>query len=708
MRFLVFVLAASLLSIVVPESASAQAGSPTSWSARFAGAGPDDDLIIGASEWVELDVCSVRIASLVVEGQWTLADGLETACPQVDVRLNTLLVRGEGAVVEFGRSDRPFSGRLLLELGGDIAGPAPGMAEQRQIMVMGGARLALFGISGTRQSWTQLAQNARIGTDRIRVADATGWQPGDRVVVASSTIDPREAEVVEIVAVASDGRTFFIAPELRFDHSGKVQHYGGKRLDSRAEVGLLSHSIVIRGDEHSSTTGIGGNIMVMNEAMERPEGHPADLPRPVYAGIPSTLVMDGVELMHMGQRGRPGRYSIHWHLVDDGSGSQVRDTSIHHGFQRAINVHGTDRVTIERVVGFHVENHMFVVSEEGDEVRNRFIDNLGILTLPPLDGQFAFPRSDNPNRSEQSEERPAVFWLRTSFNTLHGNHAAGAWRGQGFFYDHGGMNGRSRRFAYEASGSTEMCDFRDNLAHSIYIGLGSPDWYTPLVRGFGIFSNGHQYQELPTTCTLRGFTAYMTQNGGAWLEEHTVLDDAIITDSHTGVIAGDQVNDVVVVGRTANPMRSGGLPGKADLPHPDRSRGGFAQSNNGAQGIEGRRLTRLSCYGLPTCFFAQTGSNGTIGQLEGATLDQVDLVATPQGFATEDGPALFSDPASMTFGTFRDLDGALTGVGGAVGAIDDPVFLATPNPPPNRWGWLWTELPRTQGDGPGVFDDGFE
>jgi hypothetical protein len=53
-------------------------------------------------------------------------------------------------------------------------------------------------------------------------------------------------------------------------------------------------------------------------------------------------------------------------------------------------------------------------------------------------------------------------------------------------------------------------------------------------------------------------------------------------------------------------------------------------------------------------------------------------------------------------------DGGLTGVAGATDSIDDPVFLATPRHPVNRWGWYWDTLAAKPGDGPELFSDGFE
>jgi hypothetical protein len=50
----------------------------------------------------------------------------------------------------------------------------------------------------------------------------------------------------------------------------------------------------------------------------------------------------------MGQKAIMGRYPIHWHLVtDQAQGQYVRNSSIHHSFNRAVTIHGTDYITVE-------------------------------------------------------------------------------------------------------------------------------------------------------------------------------------------------------------------------------------------------------------------------------------------------------------------------------------------------------------------------
>lgn len=638
-------------------------------------------MTVAAGDRVLLDNCNLKLRQLNVFGELIVSDEGFVDCKTASLEVETIVVSGQNAKLVAGTVSQPLTVPWTITLTGDINSPSTSMAEPRQIMVMKGAQLELYGESGDKISWSSLSVTARVGDMFITVAEDTGWQPGDKVVIASSSIDPREAEVVEIAYIDEISKTIWLTAPLKFNHFGEQQIFAGKTIDTRAEVGLLSHTIIIQGDDTSEYTGIGGNIMVMNAGMDRPASSDQTLLRPSFEGRASSVLISGVELRSMGQRGRAGRYPMHWHLVDDGSESVVRNISVHNSLQRAVVVHGTDGVTVDSVVGYHVPNHMFVPSEEGDEAHNRFINNLGVLSLPVKPEHFAFTASNNSKRSDQSEERSSVFWLRSSFNELRGNRAAGALNGQGFFIDHGGMNKRSIKFAQAASGGSEICDFDDNLAHSIYVGLGSPDLYTPLAKGFGLFTTSHE-RNGDTHCTLSGFRAYKTQNGGMWTENSTIIEDMLVTDSHIGVVAGDVIRDAVVVGQTKNQLTT----------NPDRSRGGFVQSNNGGQRIDGRVFEGLTCINLPTCFFAQTGDSGVIEQLTGARISDVTLIATKQGFSIGEGALSFGDD-SITFGQFTDVDGALTGKPGSVGNIDSDVFLRNTDPFINRWGWEWNDTP---------------
>ena len=88
--------------------------------------------------------------------------------------------------------------------------------------------------------------------------------------------------------------------------------------------------------------------------------------------------LSNVELFHVGQSFRLGRYPIHFHLNNDMRSSYVKECAIHESFNRAVNIHKTNYVTVERNVIFDVMGGA-VFLEAGNEIGNVFKYNLAIL-----------------------------------------------------------------------------------------------------------------------------------------------------------------------------------------------------------------------------------------------------------------------------------------------------------------------------------------
>ncbi|MEO1512302.1 MAG: right-handed parallel beta-helix repeat-containing protein, partial [Planctomycetota bacterium] len=332
---------------------------------------------------------------------------------------------------------------------------------------------------------TQLAADARPGDTSMSLVSPTGWRPGDRIALAPSGEDPREAERLTVTAVSADGLTVSFEPALRHKHLGRVFEYAGKTIDMRAEVGLLSRNIVIRdADDGDPKLGFHGMFM--------PTAGPVNL--------------SGVELVGGGQIARAARYPIHWHrdpsletrfgnrgwMIEavDRSGDWIRDCSIHSSGQRGVVIHGVDAVRVESNVVFDVWDHAYVFSEDGHEKDNVFSGNLAMLVKRKSrsGGEFAFFRDDH-TESNQAEHRPSGFWGRNPFNPMIGNHSAGTVEGIGFFIDSQVMGHDMKRLIQREQSKTHGVIFRDNLSHSNYregVSGGGIPTYGPKTRGHGL------------------------------------------------------------------------------------------------------------------------------------------------------------------------------------------------------------------------------
>ncbi len=509
--------------------------SPSTWANGKLPA--DGDVVdIPAGKTVTLRGNTAKLAGLMVNGNLVLADN--------DIQLTSRWIMVHGSF-SAGTEATPYTRKATITLTGTDKSQNIMNMGTKLIGVMGGGSLQLFGEN--RMGWTQLAATANPGATSITLQDdASAWRAGDKLVIAPSSFEAEEYEVVTITSVA--GKQVNFSPALAHTHWGTLQTYEGKTLDQRAAVGLLSRNIVIRGDDNSDALSFGGHVMVMAGAKTK---------------------ISGVELFKMGQRGTKGRYPFHWHLAGDlAHGDYVKNNAIHDSFQRAVVVHGTNNALVEGNVAFNITNHAFVWAEDGNEVRNSFIKNLAVFNKNPQESEFAFPVS-NPlfGNSGQSEFRSASFWGRGFNHTIKGNIAAGSINGFGFFFD---------RFSPNTLGDSEGKGliFEDNIAHSNYrpgaAGVAS-EIYPEATFGHGLMVTSGLGEI--TTHLFNRFTSYKNY-GGAWLEDRsTQLQDSVVADNGTGIyIHRGVVNGVVIVSKTANTL------GNAETP----PKGGFGSGARGA------------------------------------------------------------------------------------------------------------------------------
>lgn len=284
---------------------------------------------------------------------------------------------------------------------------------------------------------------------------ATGWRPGDRLAIGPSGYFLEDAADVEITAI--EGNRITITPALHAEHWGAWMEVDGLGIDQRAPVGLLTRNIKVRGAEDSllprsavagfpgygvytnlpldAPLNFGVHIMVMGGLGGRPKAH---------------AYVEGVEFTRSGQMSVQGRYTFHWHWVGDAEGQYFRNNSVHHAFQRAVNLHRTGGVEVADNVAYKVSNHNFVWAEDGHEteVNNRLLRNLAIAV--PVQSHSLHPmsfgnRGTQPDRvgtgldpGKQEEWRASGFWGRNFPHRIEGNHVAGVIAGMGYFFDVGG------------------------------------------------------------------------------------------------------------------------------------------------------------------------------------------------------------------------------------------------------------------------------
>ena len=203
----------------------------------------------------------------------------------------------------------------------------------------------------------------------------------------------------------------------------------------RAEVGLLSRNVVFRGDPETSANNEYGATIFLHS----------------MGDDSLTARLSYIELTHVGQAFKLGRYAVHFHMIGNVHNSYVKGNSVHEGFNRAFTFHGTSYLRLTDNVVYNVKGHNIFV-EDGVERNNQIHRNLIMKTK----------RSWSLLNTDQT---PASFWITNPNNDFTDNHAAGSDR-YSYWFD-------LQIHAMGPSADMDICPeseavgiFRGNHAHS--------------------------------------------------------------------------------------------------------------------------------------------------------------------------------------------------------------------------------------------------
>ena len=84
----------------------------------------------------------------------------------------------------------------------------------------------------------------------IDLVDPVEWNIGDEIVIAATGHRQSQSqnEKKTISAISQDKRTLTLNSALEAEHLGTEETFNGTLVEFRAEVGLLTHNVVVRGD----------------------------------------------------------------------------------------------------------------------------------------------------------------------------------------------------------------------------------------------------------------------------------------------------------------------------------------------------------------------------------------------------------------------------------------------------------------------------
>ncbi|MBO9668103.1 MAG: hypothetical protein J7501_14980 [Bdellovibrio sp.] len=368
------------------------------------------DLLIPAGYRVQIDR-DINVRNLTIQGR--------LFCPEKGsfvVKASSLEVHGSEALFQCGTAMTPFQGKLKIAIKGGafLKENCDGVlvpCSDRNIMAMNGGTIRLIG-NGSNSKWLKLSKTAEAGVSEITVSEAVNWKVGDRIAIAPTGYRYLEAE--EAIIKSINGNRVTLTAPLKYHHNGQSFNYKTPTktwvVDERAEVANLTRNIQVTSDGDTAAMNYkGAHMMIMRTAF----GY-----------------IDGVEFSYMGRMGEMARYPFHWHRVGDASGQYIKNSSIHHSFQRCITVHATNNTTVENNVCYDHYGHGFFL-EDGNEVGNTITKNLGMLSRRPLQDRNIL-QSDIDVSSSGRFPGPATFWVSNPNNTISNNVAAGS-QGSGFW-----------------------------------------------------------------------------------------------------------------------------------------------------------------------------------------------------------------------------------------------------------------------------------
>ncbi|XP_048451560.1 fibrocystin-L-like [Rhincodon typus] len=381
------------------------------WSSRYTWGGdtpPETGslVVITKGQTVLLDQSTPVLKTLVLQGGTLLFDDAD-----IELQTENILVT-DGGVFQIGTESAPFRHKAIITLHGHL--------RAKELPLYGAKTLAV-----------------REGTLDLHVVHGC-FSSCASAAFPSHGHSQRENEDRIIDAVSDDGRILNLTEPLTYQHLGvSIPLPDGIVFEARAEVGLLTRNIVIRGsnhiewndqieacpdgfdtgefatqtcfqgrfDEEIGSDQFGGCIMFHN-------------PQPSKDLVVGRL--EYVEIYYAGQAFRLGRYPIHWHLMGDlRYESYVRGCAIHQTFNRAVTIHGTHHLLVEGNVAYNIMGGAFFIALF-NAILNVLQYNLAVMV-------------QQSTSLLNDDLTPAAFWVTNPSNIIRHNVAAGGTH-FGFWY----------------------------------------------------------------------------------------------------------------------------------------------------------------------------------------------------------------------------------------------------------------------------------
>ncbi|KAF0024292.1 hypothetical protein F2P81_023094 [Scophthalmus maximus] len=519
------------------------------WSSRFTWAGlppPEKGsfAIITRGQTILLDTSTPVLKMLLIQGGTLVFDEAD-----IELQAENILIT-DGGLLQIGKEGAPFQHKAIITLHGNLRSPELPVYGAKTLAVREGT-LDLHGIP-VPVPWTHLAQTATNGSTTLTLMKAVTWKAGGEIVIASTghRHSQRENEVRTIASVSADGKTLTLTEPLDHTHLGvSVRLPDGTWFEGRAEVGLLTRNIVVRGAQHmewddkieACPEGFNTGEFATQTCFSGRFGEEVGSDQfgaciMFHAPRPNENLAVGrleyVEVFHAGQAFRLGRYPIHWHLMGNVDyKSYVRGCAIHQTFNRAVTIHNTHRLLVEHNVIYNIMGGAFFI-EDGIETENILQYNLAVFVK-----QSTSLLNDDVT--------PAAYWVTNPNNIIRHNAAAGGTH-FGFWY-------RMHEHPDGPSYDSNICQKKVPLGEFFNNTVHSQGWF-----GLWIFvdyfpmKSGGCRSSTPEPAVFRALTTWNCEKGAEWVNVGAVqFEGFVMVNNEKAGIEGKRIiaNSVSEFGR---------------------------------------------------------------------------------------------------------------------------------------------------------------
>ncbi|CAF3091006.1 unnamed protein product [Rotaria socialis] len=497
-------------------------------------------VVIDGGNTVYFDTTTPILKAIVIDNASVIFDDNQ------DVALNVeYILIVNNSLFQVGTESNPFQHQAIITMYGQLRSielPIYGA----KVLALRQGKIDMHGID-YGQTWTQLGQTANSGDSQITLRQAMRWPIGSQIIIPTTGDyeSQAESEVRTITAQSSNGLILTLDAPLNFTHLGVSRNIGSLTVNARGEVGLLSHNILFQGSVTQTwnqviqpcPVGFNPDQFAVQSCFLGRYGQEIGSDQfgatIMASGANSSdntqdviLRLSNIEIFNVGQAFRLGRYPVHFHMNGNMSLSYIKSSSVYQSYNRAINIHASNYVTVEDNVIYNIMGGAIFL-EDGVEVGNVLRGNLAV-----------FVQTSSSLLNE--DLTPAAIWATNPYNTIENNAVAGGTH-LGYWY----------RMLKKPDGPSfamypGYCPYRqpfgrffNNSVHSTGVaGVWIFPEYSPTV-------GGSCTNDAPTQAVFEGLISWKNFKGMEWVMASTIqIKSALVFDSSdAGLSCVTAIND---------------------------------------------------------------------------------------------------------------------------------------------------------------------